>query len=106
MTARSWHSELERFQRMTERDQIIWLAQLLHLVSMFARDTYDIGRSGVSKPAELRRFNELSHRIATFTKKIAKTDASGMPAKDMFELIEVETNALGVPAEELLKRLP
>ena len=106
MTVRSWHSELDRFQRMAERDQIIWLTQLLHLVTMFARDTYALEGGGVSKPAELRRFNELVHRISTFTRKVAKTDVSGMPAKDMFELIETEVSALGVPIEELLKRLP
>jgi hypothetical protein len=36
---------------MTQIDQLGWWSQLLHLISMFARDTCEGGTDGVSKPA-------------------------------------------------------
>lgn len=106
MSKRSWQSELSRFRAMSQIDQLIWLSQLLHLISMFARDTYQVGTDGVSKPNNLRRFNELIHRLATFQKKIATASEQGMPDEDVFELLDRELSALGVAADEVLRRLP
>lgn len=106
MIERTWQSELQHFRAMSQLEQLAWLSQLLHLVSMFARDTYEVGTDGVSKPSSLRRFNELIHRVATFQKKIATASAQGMPAEDVFALLERELAVLDVPAGEMLCRLP
>ena len=106
MSERSWQSELPRFRAMSQIEQLIWLSQLLHLISMFARDTYEAGTDGVSKPSDLRRFNELIHRVATFQKKVSTGSAQGMPDEDVFELLDRELSALDVAADEVLRRLP
>jgi hypothetical protein len=106
MSERSWQSELPRFRAMSQLDKLAWLSQLLHLISMFARDTYEVGTDGVSKPSGLRRFNELIHRVATFQKKIAMSSEQGMPDEDVFALLERELSALDVPADQVLCRLP
>jgi len=106
MSTRTWHSELARFRQLSQLEQLAWLSQMIHLISMFARGTYEAGTDGVLQPNELRRFNELIHRIATFTKKIVRGDSEGMPDSDLFEMIERELSDLGVQYEEVLKRLP
>lgn len=105
MTTNSWQSELIRFRSLEKADQIIWLSRLLHVISMAARDTYEIGGDGVAKPANLRRFNELLHRVASFQKTIAIPGFQGMPDGDFFDLLEHELSALDISAEQVLKRL-
>jgi hypothetical protein len=103
---RTWQTELRRFRAMSQEDQFFWSSQLLHLISMFARDTYEVGTEGVERPSSLRRFNELIHRVATFQKKIAKPGTQGMPDSDVFGLLEQELSSLGVDEEFLLDKLP
>jgi len=105
MTGSPWQSELIRFRSFEKADQIIWLTRLLHVISMAARDTYEVGGDGVAKPANLRRFNELLHRVASFQNAIAIPGFQGMPDGDFFELLEHELSVLNVTAEEVLRRL-
>ncbi len=106
MNERSLHTELLRFRAMGQIDQLVWLSQLLHLISMFARDTYEVGTDGVSKPSDLRRFNELIHRVATFQKRVATASPLGMPDTDIFAILDQELPALHVSVDEVLRRLP
>src|SRR5262245_40689067 len=103
--ALEWSKELDHFRKMTQEQQIAWYSQLLFLLSMFARDTYEVGTDGVSKPRELRRFNEVIHRLASQQLKIAKADTARMPDDQMFKLLEEEMSALAVDTSELLKRM-
>lgn len=105
MNSNSWQSELVRFRSLSQADRLIWLIRLLHVISMAARDTYEIGTDGVAKPVELRRFNELIHRIASFQKTVAMPGAQGMPDTDLFDLLDHELSALDVRADEVLRRL-
>ena len=100
-----WSKELDRFRKMTQEQQVAWFSHLLFWLSMFARGTYEVGTDGVSKPRELRRFNEVLHRLASQQLKIAKADTARIPDDQMFKLLEEETSALAVDTSELLKRL-
>jgi hypothetical protein len=40
-----------------------FLSQLAHLITVSARDTYEAGTERVIKPEQLRRINEIQHRI-------------------------------------------
>lgn len=84
----SWESELARFRQMSQLEQIAWLSELLFLVTICARGTYEAGTDQVTHPADLRRFNELIHRIACFQKKVVSGRSTGMPDYLVFELIE------------------
>jgi hypothetical protein len=59
-----WLREFKCYTSFTQAQQIQWLNLLLFFISMFARDTYEPGTDFVCKPIELRRFNELLHRIS------------------------------------------
>jgi hypothetical protein len=103
--ALEWSKELDRFRKMMPEQQLAWFSQLLFWLSMFARDTYEVGTDGVSKPHELRRFNEVLHRLASQQLKIAKADTARRPDDQIFKFLEEETSALAVDTSELLKRL-
>jgi hypothetical protein len=101
----TWEGELERFSNMSQLEQLYWLSNLLYLLSMFARDTYEVGTDGVSKPNDLRRFNELVHRVATFQRQVAMSDVSRMSNSDLFDLIEQHMSVLELSDNEVLCRL-
>ena len=91
--ALEWSKELDRFRKMTQEQQLVWCSQLLFLLSMFP-DTYEVGTDGVSR--ELRRFNEVLHRLASQQLKIAKADTARIPDDQMFQFLEEEASALAV----------
>ncbi|MBK8964239.1 MAG: hypothetical protein IPM75_14530 [Candidatus Competibacteraceae bacterium] len=82
MSTQTWNSELIKFREMGQLNQLVWLSQLLYLISMLARGTYEAGTDAVLDPIKLRQFNELIHRIASFTKKVAKASDQGIPDVD------------------------
>ena len=105
MTEQSWATELSRFRGMTQIDQLLWLSRFLFFISMLARGTYEAGTEGVTKPAHLRRFNELIHRIANFQMKVATASPSGMPDEIVFALIECALVEVDVSSDEMLRLL-
>ena len=106
MSARTWQSELARFRAMSQLEQLCWLSSLLFFVSTFARGTYEAGTDGVEKPEDLRRFNELIHRIATYQRKVATAYTSGLPDDSLFRMLEDQLKELGVNEQHLLTSLP
>jgi hypothetical protein len=106
MRVYNWNEEIERFRKLTRPEKVVWFSQLLFLISMFARDSYEPGTDGVSRPRDLRRYNELLHRIAAQQLKLAKEGRPAIPDETMFLMLEEETLALGIDAEEIIKRLP
>ncbi len=106
MNTQAWNSELIKFREMKQQEQLVWLSQLLYLLSMLARGTYEAGTDAVLEPIKLRQFNELIHRIASFTKKIAKASDQGIPDVDFFALLQKEVSSLQISDQEILKRLP
>ena len=106
MRTQAWNFELIKFREMKQSDQLVWLSQLLYLLSMFAGGTYEAGTDAVLDPNKLRQFNELIHRTASFTKKIAKASDQGMPDIDFFALLQKGLSSLQINDDEILKRLP
>ncbi|WP_431260868.1 hypothetical protein ACQ86G_12615 [Roseateles chitinivorans] len=103
-TTSTWPSELARFLALQRRDQIIWLSRLIHLISMYARDTYEVGTDDVVHPANLRRFNELIHRVASLQRSVAES-SPGRPPEALFAMVEEQLASLGVDSSHLLDSL-
>ncbi|MCP3871309.1 MAG: hypothetical protein GY703_25055, partial [Gammaproteobacteria bacterium] len=96
--------ELERYVSLTKEQRILWLSRLLFFVSMFARDTYDVGTESVDKPEELRRFNELLHRISSKQLDVVLNE-EGMPDNQFFGMVSEEINRLHIEESGLIERL-
>jgi hypothetical protein len=106
MSIRTWQTELPRFRAMAQLGQLCWLSSLIFHLSVYARDTYEAGTDGVSRPGDLRRFNELIHRVATYQKKVSTSYVGGLPDDSLFRLLEDQLNNLGVNSQRLLESLP
>lgn len=102
---RTWVAELHRFRSMSQIEQLTWLSHLLHLITISGRGTYEVGGVGVEKPGELRRFNELIHRVVSFQGKIATSSTNGISDSAIFDLLEHELASLHVDADDLLEYL-
>ncbi len=97
-----WKHEFDRYIRFDLEHKVVWLSRLLFLISMFARDTYEPGTVYVEKPIELRRFNELLHRIASQQLDIALDEPERMPDEQFFTMISEEIEQLDVDAGDLI----
>ena len=104
MSNLSWAMQELRFESLSKQGRIEWLASLLYLLSMLARDTYQVGTDGVVEPDQLRRFNELIHRTASFLGQVVH-DKQSIPLKSFFLLLERETASLKIDQSDLLGRL-
>ncbi len=97
-----WKHELDRYIKFDFEQKVVWLSRLLFSISMFARDTYEPGTVYVEKPIELRRFNELLHRIASQQLDIALGESERMPDEQFFTMISEEIGQLGLDAGNLI----
>lgn len=84
---------------------MLWLSRLMFFISMFARDTYEVGTKSVDKPDKLRCFNELLHRISSKQLNSLINEAGGIPDNQFFEMISEEIELLGIDSEDLIESL-
>lgn len=106
MNVHTWQSKLDCFRLMSQIDQLAWLSNLILLISMSARNTYEPGTDAVTRPEDLRRFNELVHRVATFQRRIATKSVGGLPDEALFQMLENQLGQLGVNTPKMLEMLP
>jgi hypothetical protein len=106
MHERTWNSELLRFREIGLLGQLQWLSQLIFLLTMFARETYEPGADGVVAPERLRRFNELVHRVAAFQKKIANSWSEGLPDEALFRMLADRLEEFRIAPDSVLSLLP
>jgi len=58
-------------------------------LTVLARDTYEVGREGLTDPSRLRCMNELQHRVLSFLIALRKNDANRYP-NDIFVRLILE----------------
>jgi hypothetical protein len=103
-TDKSWDAEADRYGLLTGERRVRWLAQLIFALTIFARDTYTVGESGLTDPVRMRRFNELAHRVASQLRNELDGTA-GLPSDAFLEMVSEELKALGVRADDFRKLL-
>ena len=55
---------IQEYQNLTDSEKIGLLSKIQYIITMLARGTYTVESEEVDCPKELRKFNELTHRIA------------------------------------------
>lgn len=100
-----WKCEMIRFDRMSSCDKIGWLSYLSYWLSMFARDTYEVGTESLSNPSNLRRYNELLHRIASCQSAIYRNSLQLIPNHILFQIIEDEIAFLDIEMDVLIEKM-
>lgn len=67
------------FLGLPREEQIETLIRLCHELTIVARDTYEVGGSGLVHPARLRRINEVQHRICGQILALLRNDPHRYP---------------------------
>jgi len=91
-----WQKQLHKFSAMSNYEQVIWLSKLLFFISMLARDTYQPGTELIDEPVELRKYNELLHRISSFQMEILIKKSKRKTDKDFFLMLQDSIDELNV----------
>ncbi|WP_155931325.1 MULTISPECIES: hypothetical protein [Methylosinus] len=86
---------------MSTDGRIAWCGRAILALTILARGTYLAGTDDVVDPPRLRRFNELTHRIAG---RQAAIDMDEATIESFFALVGASTDELGVSAA-LLEQL-
>ena len=64
------------------------LARLAHLITIAARDTYNVGGDGVNDPSGLRRFNEVIHRVIGQIGDLLEDDEDRFSEDELLRIID------------------
>jgi hypothetical protein len=100
-----WQQQCSQFANLDQSQKVLWLSKLLFVISMFARETYQVGTNDVDAPEDLRQFNELIHRASSYQLEIALGKAGGMPDEQFFMMLSDVVDELGVDATVVLEQI-
>ena len=64
-----------------------FLAQLMHELTVIARDSYEVGQDGLTNPQRVRRINEVQHRISAFLCALLRGDPQRYPDDVLLKII-------------------
>ena len=64
-----------------------FLAQLMHELTIIARDSYEVGRDGLTNPQRVRRSNEVQHSISSFLGALLRGDPRRYPDDVLMKII-------------------
>lgn len=95
MNSEVWKAEMSRYLALDAAGRSKWMANLLFILTMYARDTYTVDGVGLEDPERLRRFNELSHRAVTQLRNQVN-GRSGLPEVTFVQLIGAGIEELGL----------
>lgn len=80
-------SNLQSFLSLTDREKTETLVRLSHELTIVARDTYEVGSAGLSRPARLRTLNEIQHRITAHVLALLTGDSERYPDDTLARII-------------------
>jgi hypothetical protein len=100
----SWNTEIIRYLALNRAERSKWMANLLFILTMHARDTYTVGGAGLDDPERMRRFNELTHRSVTQLRNQVN-GRSGLPEETFVTMIGVGIEELGLKVDYVVDEL-
>jgi len=75
-------------ESLSENAKTIFLARLVHALTISARDTYEAGTERVLEPETLRAYNELLHRVAS----VVTSRLEGVEGYSLQSILEMMRN--------------
>jgi hypothetical protein len=64
-----------------------FLIELAYALTILARETYEVGGAGLSRPARLRSINEIQHRLTSFLMALRAQDSGRYPDEVLVRII-------------------
>jgi hypothetical protein len=107
MTERTFNDSIPAVQRLaalSDGARLKGLVRAAHFVTIGARDTYEIGTSGLRKPERLRAANELLHKLLGIAVALAQGQAT-YPDDVIVEMIEELAPAAGIDPRQIFAQL-
>ena len=99
----TWQRKQLWFSSATREQQIRWLSRLLFQISIFARDTYEVGTDNLMDPARMRRFNELIHRVSLHLVAFVDDDPKRFSDEIFFQFLAEALQEVGLRRSDVLK---
>jgi hypothetical protein len=78
----------ERYKRVDAMSQAMILVRLAHMMTIAARESYEIGTEGVRDPIALRRSNEVMHRVTGQIRALLEGDERRFPDEVIIRIID------------------
>lgn len=75
------------FSSYSMEDKEEFPAQLIHELTVIARDSYEVGQDGLINPQRVRRINEVQHRISDFLCALLRGDSNRYPDDVLVRII-------------------
>lgn len=97
MIAMTTEEAIAVFSSYSPAEKQDFLAQLMHELTIIARDSYEVGRDGLTNPHRVRLVNEIQHRISAFLLALLRDDPQRYPDESLIRII------LEQPADEILR---
>jgi len=77
----------QEFSSHPKEEQIDLLLRLGHALTILARDSYEVGQDGLTRPSRVRTINEVQHRILGFLLSLTKNDPHRYPDSVLMQII-------------------
>ena len=71
--------QVAAFSALSAEEQAEVLSLLAHELTIVARDSYEVGREGLTNPARVRVVNEVQHRVTGHLVALLRPDARRYP---------------------------
>lgn len=73
-------------ESLSNHAKTVFLARLAHVLTVYARDTYEVGTERVLQPEMLRAYNELLHRVTAAVREHLLAE-NGYSVETIVELV-------------------
>jgi hypothetical protein len=67
------------FSSYSAEEKKEFVAQLMHDLTVVARDGYEVGAEGLTNPRRVRKINEIQHRLSSFLRSLLRDDPRRYP---------------------------
>jgi hypothetical protein len=78
---------IETFCHTPVPEKIDFLLRLAHALTVLARETYEVGGTGLTQPARLRHLNEVQHRVTSSVLALRTPEAPRYPDDVLVRII-------------------
>lgn len=100
-----WELENRRFSPLPKGQKIFWLAKLMFLLTVVARDGDMPGGDSFAGPEKMRKFNEIVHKVVSHQVALIQNEKPQLSDDMLFETVADELQALGVDVDYVAKNL-
>ena len=78
---------IDTFSNFSPQEKTHFLIRLAHMLTIIARETYEVGGEGVTEPSRLRLINEVQYRVTDFLRALMQHDPRRYPDDVLMKIV-------------------